>query len=150
MIAAMAATDYGLMIGIMIMAIFLASFISADPDLLQDVCVADLSSGTYILYVLLHTYIHELDQYERHIYFVVQVPLVLSSMFNCLSMYCYLLGFLQQCIFLWNYLQYFMFIFELWLIEILGQIVDAQEKVGWDLEKSKSLYCTYLLVVVGL
>ncbi|KAI3694978.1 hypothetical protein L1987_77964 [Smallanthus sonchifolius] len=40
----MAATDYGLMIGMM-MAVFMASFVSADPDLLQDVCVADLNSG---------------------------------------------------------------------------------------------------------
>ncbi|KAI7753115.1 hypothetical protein M8C21_004982 [Ambrosia artemisiifolia] len=40
----MATYDYGLMIGMM-MAIFLASFVSADPDLLQDVCVADLTSG---------------------------------------------------------------------------------------------------------
>ncbi|PWA69569.1 germin [Artemisia annua] len=40
----MATSDYGLVIGLM-MAIFLASFVSADPDLLQDVCVADLSSG---------------------------------------------------------------------------------------------------------
>ncbi|PWA48945.1 germin [Artemisia annua] len=40
----MATSDYGLVIAMM-MAIFLASFISADPDLLQDVCVADLSSG---------------------------------------------------------------------------------------------------------
>ncbi|KAL8208833.1 hypothetical protein R6Q57_008245 [Mikania cordata] len=39
-----AATGYGLMVGIII-TIFLASFISADPDLLQDVCVADLASG---------------------------------------------------------------------------------------------------------
>ncbi|XP_076899156.1 germin-like protein subfamily 2 member 4 [Bidens hawaiensis] len=35
---------YGFIIGMM-MAIFLASFVSADPDLLQDVCVADLASG---------------------------------------------------------------------------------------------------------
>ncbi|KAI7755582.1 hypothetical protein M8C21_015383 [Ambrosia artemisiifolia] len=40
----MATYDYGLMIGMM-MAIFLGSFVSADPDLLQDVCVADLTSG---------------------------------------------------------------------------------------------------------
>ncbi|KAI7755824.1 hypothetical protein M8C21_033534 [Ambrosia artemisiifolia] len=37
-------SDYGLIIGVMI-AISLASFASADPELLQDVCVADLSSG---------------------------------------------------------------------------------------------------------
>ena len=40
----MATSDYCLVIGMM-MAIFLASFVSADPDLLQDVCVADLASG---------------------------------------------------------------------------------------------------------
>ncbi|KAI3694985.1 hypothetical protein L1987_77972 [Smallanthus sonchifolius] len=40
----MASSDYGFMIGIM-MTIFLASFVSADPELLQDVCVADLNSG---------------------------------------------------------------------------------------------------------
>ncbi|KAF5809929.1 hypothetical protein HanRHA438_Chr04g0173201 [Helianthus annuus] len=40
----MATSDYGLMIGMMI-AISLASFVSADPELLQDVCVADLASG---------------------------------------------------------------------------------------------------------
>ncbi|KAI7755583.1 hypothetical protein M8C21_015384 [Ambrosia artemisiifolia] len=40
----MATYDYGLMIGMM-MAIFLASFASADPDMLQDVCVADPNSG---------------------------------------------------------------------------------------------------------
>ncbi|KAI3810582.1 hypothetical protein L1987_20203 [Smallanthus sonchifolius] len=37
-------SNYGLLIGMMI-AISLASFISADPELLQDVCVADLASG---------------------------------------------------------------------------------------------------------
>ncbi|XP_071725491.1 germin-like protein 5-1 [Rutidosis leptorrhynchoides] len=41
----MAASNYGLMIGVMMISIFLASYTSADPDLLQDVCVADLSSG---------------------------------------------------------------------------------------------------------
>ncbi|XP_076954087.1 germin-like protein 5-1 [Bidens hawaiensis] len=40
----MATCDYGFIIGMM-MTIFLASFVSADPDLLQDVCVADLASG---------------------------------------------------------------------------------------------------------
>ncbi|KAI3694984.1 hypothetical protein L1987_77971 [Smallanthus sonchifolius] len=40
----MAATAYGLMIGMML-TIFMASFVSADPELLQDVCVADLNSG---------------------------------------------------------------------------------------------------------
>ncbi|KAI3810581.1 hypothetical protein L1987_20202 [Smallanthus sonchifolius] len=40
----MATSDYVLMIGMMI-AISLVSFISADPELLQDVCVADLASG---------------------------------------------------------------------------------------------------------
>ncbi|KAF5809926.1 hypothetical protein HanRHA438_Chr04g0173171 [Helianthus annuus] len=39
----MATSDYGLMIGMMIV-ISLASFVSADPELLQDVCVADLAS----------------------------------------------------------------------------------------------------------
>ncbi|KAM0040517.1 hypothetical protein Hdeb2414_s0012g00394871 [Helianthus debilis subsp. tardiflorus] len=43
----MATFDYGLMISMM-MAIFLASFVSADPDLLQDVCVADLTSRVKI------------------------------------------------------------------------------------------------------
>ncbi|XP_071694695.1 germin-like protein 5-1 [Rutidosis leptorrhynchoides] len=41
----MATSDYGFMIVIMLIAIFMASNTSADPDLLQDVCVADLSSG---------------------------------------------------------------------------------------------------------
>ncbi|XP_071694702.1 germin-like protein 5-1 [Rutidosis leptorrhynchoides] len=41
----MATSDYGLMIVIMMIAIFMASYTSADPDFLQDVCVADLSSG---------------------------------------------------------------------------------------------------------
>ncbi|KAL8216220.1 hypothetical protein R6Q57_023057 [Mikania cordata] len=36
--------DYRLMIGMMIV-IFLASFVTADHELLQDVCVADLASG---------------------------------------------------------------------------------------------------------
>ncbi|MFS8002454.1 hypothetical protein Hanom_Chr13g01202251 [Helianthus anomalus] len=40
----MATSDYGLMIGMMI-AISLASFVYADPEFLQDVCVADLASG---------------------------------------------------------------------------------------------------------
>lgn len=40
----MATSDYGMLIGMM-MAFFLASFVSADPELLQDVCVADLASG---------------------------------------------------------------------------------------------------------
>ncbi|KAK9049912.1 hypothetical protein SSX86_031119, partial [Deinandra increscens subsp. villosa] len=40
-----AGSDYGLMIGIMMIAILLASLVSADPELLQDVCVADLTSG---------------------------------------------------------------------------------------------------------
>ncbi|CAI9303291.1 unnamed protein product [Lactuca saligna] len=39
----MATSAYVLMISMM-MPIFLASFVSADPDLLQDVCVADLAS----------------------------------------------------------------------------------------------------------
>ncbi|MFS7946012.1 hypothetical protein Hanom_Chr06g00531001 [Helianthus anomalus] len=39
----MATFEYGLMISMM-MAILMASFVSADPDLLQDVCVADLTS----------------------------------------------------------------------------------------------------------
>ncbi|XP_021970752.1 germin-like protein 5-1 [Helianthus annuus] len=43
----MATFDYGLMISMM-MTIFLASFVSADPDLLQDVCVADLTSRVKI------------------------------------------------------------------------------------------------------
>ncbi|KAF5803180.1 hypothetical protein HanRHA438_Chr06g0277601 [Helianthus annuus] len=43
----MATFDYGLMISMM-MTILLASFVSADPDLLQDVCVADLTSGVKI------------------------------------------------------------------------------------------------------
>ncbi|MFS7946002.1 hypothetical protein Hanom_Chr06g00530901 [Helianthus anomalus] len=43
----MATNDFGLIIGMMI-AIFLASFVSADPDLLQDVCVADLTSGVKV------------------------------------------------------------------------------------------------------
>ncbi|KAK9070744.1 hypothetical protein SSX86_011146 [Deinandra increscens subsp. villosa] len=34
-----------MMICMMIMPIFMASFVSADPELLQDVCVADLTSG---------------------------------------------------------------------------------------------------------
>ncbi|XP_076924029.1 germin-like protein 5-1 [Bidens hawaiensis] len=40
----MATSYYGLMIGLL-MAIFLASFVFADPELLQDVCVADIASG---------------------------------------------------------------------------------------------------------
>nr|XP_043620843.1 germin-like protein 5-1 [Erigeron canadensis] len=36
---------YGLVMIGMMMAIFMASFVSADPDLLQDVCVADIASG---------------------------------------------------------------------------------------------------------
>ncbi|KAI3676098.1 hypothetical protein L1987_85697 [Smallanthus sonchifolius] len=40
----MATSDHGLMIGMMI-AFSLASLVSADPELLQDVCVADLASG---------------------------------------------------------------------------------------------------------
>ncbi|KAF5803190.1 hypothetical protein HanRHA438_Chr06g0277711 [Helianthus annuus] len=43
----MATNDFGLIIGMM-MAIFMASFVSADPDLLQDVCVADLTSGVKV------------------------------------------------------------------------------------------------------
>ncbi|KAI7757061.1 hypothetical protein M8C21_021043 [Ambrosia artemisiifolia] len=43
----MATYDYGLMIGMM-MAIFFTSLVFADPDLLQDVCVADLTSGVKI------------------------------------------------------------------------------------------------------
>lgn len=41
----MATSDHGMVIVGMMMAIFLASFVSADSDLLQDVCVADLTSG---------------------------------------------------------------------------------------------------------
>ncbi|MFS8002452.1 hypothetical protein Hanom_Chr13g01202221 [Helianthus anomalus] len=41
----MATSDYVLMIDLMI-AISLAFSIIADPELLQDVCVADLASGT--------------------------------------------------------------------------------------------------------
>ncbi|XP_071725493.1 germin-like protein 5-1 [Rutidosis leptorrhynchoides] len=45
----MAATYFnGFTIGVMMIVIFLSSFISADPDLLQDVCVADLSSGVKV------------------------------------------------------------------------------------------------------
>ncbi|XP_071694688.1 germin-like protein 5-1 [Rutidosis leptorrhynchoides] len=41
----MAASDYRFMIVIMIIAICMTSYTSADPDFLQDVCVADLTSG---------------------------------------------------------------------------------------------------------
>ncbi|KAI7729672.1 hypothetical protein M8C21_004454 [Ambrosia artemisiifolia] len=40
----MAASDYGLMV-CMIIAISMAFFVSADPEMLQDVCVADLASN---------------------------------------------------------------------------------------------------------
>ncbi|XP_076892206.1 germin-like protein 5-1 [Bidens hawaiensis] len=40
----MATSDYGLMIGMM-MVISLVSLVYADPELVQDVCVADLASG---------------------------------------------------------------------------------------------------------
>ncbi|KVI11123.1 germin-like protein 5-1 [Cynara cardunculus var. scolymus] len=44
----MATRDHGLVMVGMTMAVFLASFVSADFDLLQDVCVADLASGVKV------------------------------------------------------------------------------------------------------
>lgn len=47
---------YGAVVMLMLAALFmLSSRASADPDLLQDICVADLTSGTYsILFLFIY------------------------------------------------------------------------------------------------